>query len=37
MTMKAFAARTRQGAHTLYPGDAAVYAAVNAGWTKVGL
>jgi Zn-dependent metalloprotease len=37
MTMKAFAARTRQGAHTLYPGDAAVLAAVDAGWKKVGL
>ncbi|SEO16433.1 M4 family metallopeptidase [Bradyrhizobium sp. OK095] len=37
MTMKAFAARTRQGAHTLYPGDAAVSAAVDTGWKKVGL
>lgn len=37
MTMKAFAARTRQAAHTLYPTKAAVYAAVNAGWTKIGL
>ena len=37
MTMKAFAARTRQVAHTMYPNTAAVSAAVNAGWTKVGL
>jgi Zn-dependent metalloprotease len=37
MTMKTFAARTRQGAHTLYPGDAAVFAAVDTGWKKVGL
>src|SRR6478752_6940776 len=37
MTMKAFAARTQQGAHTLYPDDAAVSAAVDAGWKKVGL
>jgi Zn-dependent metalloprotease len=37
MTMPAFAARTRQGAQTLYPGEPAVFAAVDAGWKKVGL
>lgn len=37
MTMKAFAARTRQVAQTMYATAPAVQAAVNAGWTKVGL
>lgn len=37
MTMKAFAARTRQVAHTLYPSDATVGAAVDTGWKTIGL
>jgi len=37
MTMKAFAARTRQVAHTLYPSDPKVGGAVDTGWKKVGL
>lgn len=37
MTMKAFAARTRQVAHTMYPNASAVAAAVDTGWKKIGL
>jgi Zn-dependent metalloprotease len=37
MKMKAFANRTRAVTAQLYPGDAALAGAVNAGWTKVGL
>ena len=37
MGMKQFAARTRQVAQRLFPGDAAVGAAVDRGWTQVGL
>ena len=37
MTMPQFAARTRQLATQLYPAQAAVAAAVDAGWKKVGL
>ena len=37
MTMKAFAKRTRQLAKQMYPGDAAVANAINAGWVAVGL
>ncbi|MFL5332744.1 MAG: M4 family metallopeptidase [Geminicoccaceae bacterium] len=37
MTMKSFAKRTRQLATQMYPGDAAVAHAVDAGWTAVGL
>lgn len=37
MTMKAFAKRTRQLATQMYPGDAAVAHAVDAGWIAVGL
>jgi Zn-dependent metalloprotease len=37
MKMKAFANRTRTVAAQLYPGNAAVVNAVDAGWKKVGL
>jgi Zn-dependent metalloprotease len=37
MGMKAFANRTRAVAAQLYPGNAAVAGAVDAGWKKVGL
>jgi len=37
MTMPQFAARARQIASLTYPGEAAVAAAVDAGWKKVGL
>ncbi len=37
MKMQAFADRTRAVAAQLYPGNAAVAGAVNAGWKKVGL
>lgn len=37
MTMPQFAARSRQLATQMYPGKAAVAAAVDAGWKKVGL
>jgi|SRR5437773_2178227 Zn-dependent metalloprotease len=37
MTMRAFANRTRQLATQMYPGDAPVANAINAGWVAVGL
>jgi Zn-dependent metalloprotease len=37
MRYASFARRTRLAAKRLYPKDAAVYAAVNAGWNKVGV
>jgi len=37
MTMKAFANRTRQLASQMYPGNASVANAVDAGWVAVGL
>jgi Zn-dependent metalloprotease len=37
MKMKAFADRTRQLAHSMYSGNPAVAAAVDAGWKHVGL
>ncbi len=37
MKMKAFATRTRNFAGTLFPGQPAVKAAVNAAWTAVGI
>jgi Zn-dependent metalloprotease len=37
MTMPQFAARCRQLAAQMYPGKAAVAAAMDAGWKKAGL
>lgn len=37
MKFKTFARRTRRAAKRLYPNDASVYAAVNAGWYGVGI
>jgi Zn-dependent metalloprotease len=37
LKMKAFADRTRKSAAVLFPGDAAVAAAVDGGWKQVGL
>ena len=37
MKMKTFANRTRKLAQRMYPGNAAVYAAVNKAWVAVGL
>lgn len=37
LKMKAFAERTRQMAKSLYPAEAAVYKAVDQGWSAVGL